>query len=629
VNDTGEQPTFFGKYEVLSPIGKGGMAVVHRACIRGPAGASRPVALKVIHPSLSEEQLFVDMFHTEVRVALALNHRNIVQTFDAGVEQGRYYMGMELISGCSLHELLFRRVKAGLPLDIALFITVELCSALSYAHDFSPELAGQPGAVVHCDVSPSNILLGREGVVKLADFGVARAKDRLHQTSLDLVKGKLNYMPPEQAHGRAESRSDIFSTGVVLWEMLAGKRLRHLANLADVLEGPREIPSLRGERPEIPAALEAIIEACLATDPDDRPESAEALRRMLAEELFRVQLKEHSGGDTHERLGAYLEQVLAETPAPASVRAGAGGLAQALAAEALALSVATDAAEPSTNTNTNTNTALTVPQRPAVREPKLTAPTTAEPLRPAAESRAAATILDRARRTAPEKRLTAPTTVEPVRPGNPAQAVEGEISGTDVLADQSPAGSGSVWPKLALFLLMLGLGSAGVWAAKAFLVGSGGSGNGDSGGQVDAAGAAPDAVPIAKKPAVTKPAVRKPAVRKPAVRKPAVRKPAVRKPAARKPAARKPAVRKPATRKPAARKPARRGTGTLDLNALPWAKVYLGSRYLGDTPLQALKLPAGRHTLRLTNPERNLTKTVRVTIRAGGTVSRVVRLTGP
>jgi serine/threonine protein kinase len=320
----------FGKYELLGTIGGGGMATVYRACLRGPAGASRPVALKLIHAHLSQEQSFVRMFLDETRVAMALSHRNIVQTFDAGVVGGRHYLAMELVSGITLRDA-FRRLpeRARIPIDVALFVAMEVCSALAHAHGFRPELTGQPGAVIHRDVSPSNILLSLEGDVRLVDFGVARARDQLSsQTTSGVVKGKLCYMAPEQARGKPEPRSDLFAVGVVLYEMLSGRVFRDAVSLEDVLNPPSIVP-LHMVRPETPLSLEQLVLRTVASDPMLRPASAEELRAALAEELLRLQLKE-GRADSHARLREFLSSLPEVEKDPEAER-----LAEAMIKEAL------------------------------------------------------------------------------------------------------------------------------------------------------------------------------------------------------------------------------------------------------------------------------------------------------
>jgi serine/threonine-protein kinase len=295
-----------GRYEILSAIGTGGMGRVFRARIEGPAGASKQVALKVIHQHLSQDPDFVLMFLDEMRVAMALSHRNIVQTFDAGEVDGCYFMVMELVEGGSLRVVLDQRdSQRWVPPEIALFIASEVSSALDYAHRFQPVVAGQPLGVVHRDVSPSNILLSAEGDVKLADFGVAKTAGRLYVTSAGTVRGKMRYMAPEQAVQRATSRSDLFSLGAVLYELLTGEPLRRRGDLEEVSH-PTRPPPPSSLRPGIPESLDALVLRCLDPDPAGRPASAAEVRRALAVESFRFQVRGSAEPDAHSRLRRFL-----------------------------------------------------------------------------------------------------------------------------------------------------------------------------------------------------------------------------------------------------------------------------------------------------------------------------------
>jgi serine/threonine protein kinase len=299
-----------GRYEIRSRIGQGGMAVVYRAALRGPVDATREVALKVIHPHLSVDEQFVLMFLDEMRLAMALSHRNIVQTFDAGEEDGVYFMVMELVEGCALHEML-RRVEEPLPLDIALFIALQVCSALEYAHTLDPP-------VTHRDVSPSNILISKIGDVKLADFGVAKAAGRIVVSSSNVLKGKVTYMSPEQARGHSGPPADIFALGAVLYEMISGSRIRPTSELEWIINNTA-IPAILSEvRPEIPESLERLVMGCLANDVGQRPASATALHQSLNQELFQLLTSSGQAVDSHRRLRDFLEQrVLTEPTARA------------------------------------------------------------------------------------------------------------------------------------------------------------------------------------------------------------------------------------------------------------------------------------------------------------------------
>lgn len=301
-----------GRYEIHSRIGQGGMAVVYRAALRGPVDATREVALKVVHPHLSADEHFVLMFLDEMRLAMALSHRNIVQTFDAGEDDGVYFMVMELVEGCSLHELL-KRVGGPLPLDIALFIGLQVCSALEYAHTLDPP-------VTHRDVSPSNILISNGGDVKLADFGVAKAAGRIAVTDSSVLKGKVTYMSPEQARGRAGPPADIFALGAVLYEMISGERIRSSSGLERLFDNSSVPAILSKVRPEIPASLEKLVMSCVANEVEQRPASATALHHSLNQELFALLTATGQAVDSHRRLCTFLDQHVAraDTPPPAA-----------------------------------------------------------------------------------------------------------------------------------------------------------------------------------------------------------------------------------------------------------------------------------------------------------------------
>jgi len=288
-----------GRYEILSAIGRGGMGAVYRARIRGPADATRVSALKVIHDHLAADQSFVLMFLDEMRIAMGLTHRNVIQTFDAGHEGDLYFMVMELCEGWSLAEIL-TRLKGPLPIDLAVFIGMEVASALDYAHTLRP-------AVVHRDVSPANILISTRGDVKLTDFGVAKAARRLTVTSADVLKGKLGYMAPEQARGQAEAASDLFALGAVLYEMASGQRIRRQSDIDSVIHGT--IPPLRRvARVPIPPDLERLITACLSPTIAERPRTAAVLRESLLKQHFAIQAAGGQPLDSHRRLEAFLAE---------------------------------------------------------------------------------------------------------------------------------------------------------------------------------------------------------------------------------------------------------------------------------------------------------------------------------
>ena len=217
-----------GKYELVSPAGEGGMAVVWKALARGDGDARRPVAIKRIQHAKHADPSFVRMFEEEARVGSELHHPNIVQILDFGMdEEGGYYLVMEWIEGLDMFQWV-RSFPKGLretPWPLVAAIGIEVCRALAAAHE-RVDARGQVVPVYHRDVSPSNVLLGVTGVVKLTDFGLARAMDRASMTRPNVIKGKLAYCAPELISGaKPSAQSDVFALGVVLWEALAQRRL--------------------------------------------------------------------------------------------------------------------------------------------------------------------------------------------------------------------------------------------------------------------------------------------------------------------------------------------------------------------------------------------------------------------
>jgi serine/threonine protein kinase len=220
-------PDEFGPYEVYERLGIGGMAQVHRAKKRGPAGFERSVALKRMLSHLAEDSSFVDSFIREAKVVSLLVHPNIAQVYDFGRIGGIYYIAMELVPGFDLRKLLryANRANEPIPLPVVLSILIELCEALEYAHTCRDE-SGARLNIVHRDISPSNMILAASGHLKVIDFGIAKASARQLHTESGQVKGKLGYMSPESALGQsAGAVSDVFSMGVVAWELVTASPL--------------------------------------------------------------------------------------------------------------------------------------------------------------------------------------------------------------------------------------------------------------------------------------------------------------------------------------------------------------------------------------------------------------------
>ncbi len=276
-----------GRYELLEPAGEGGMAVVWRALTRGAGQFARPVAVKRIHAAKGGDQSFVRLFEEEARVGAGLAHPNIVQIVDFGVDDdGDYYLVMEWVEGLDLHQWVRSHPAAirQTPWPLVTAIGMEVLRGLSAAHERTDE-RGELVPVYHRDVSPSNVLLGTNGTVKLTDFGLARAMDRASMTRPNVIKGKLAYCAPELVAGaKVSAQSDIFALGVVLWEALAQQRLFTGKNDLEVLLSVRkgEVQPLSELRTDIPAALELAVQQALDPEPSARFESAKAMARALA-----------------------------------------------------------------------------------------------------------------------------------------------------------------------------------------------------------------------------------------------------------------------------------------------------------------------------------------------------------
>ncbi|MDP3277554.1 MAG: protein kinase [Deltaproteobacteria bacterium] len=274
----GDEGATFGNYVLEERLAVGGMAEVFRARRLGVAGFSRPVCIKRILRHLCDDPAFVEMFVDEASIGAQLRHSNIVAIEDFGEVSGQYYLAMELVQGVDVSRLIAALVADGhaLPWEIAAYILRAVLAALDYAHrKKAPD--GDALAVVHRDVSPHNVLVSYAGEVKLTDFGIARASTRKHQTTQQVVKGKLAYMAPEQARGLAlDGRADLFAAGVSAYEWLANERPFRGNNESELvqrlLRGERA--PIRSRREDIPEALAAVIEGLLEPTLSARIQSA-------------------------------------------------------------------------------------------------------------------------------------------------------------------------------------------------------------------------------------------------------------------------------------------------------------------------------------------------------------------
>ncbi len=264
-----------GKYQLVRKLAAGGMAEVFLAKATGPMGFEKTLVVKRILPELAAEPDFVKMFLSEAKLAARLTHPNIVQIFDFGESEGTYFLAMEYIDGPSLRTLI-QRAEAQrqlLPPAVCARLISLACEGLAFAHDFTDPETGEVQGLIHRDVSPDNILLSRQGAVKVVDFGIAKATGQSHKTESGIVKGKLPYMPPEQLRAKPlDRRADVYALGVVLYELLTGQRpyaSESEAGLMQAILYEPPIPAAK-HRQDIPDHLRRILHKVLSKDRDER-----------------------------------------------------------------------------------------------------------------------------------------------------------------------------------------------------------------------------------------------------------------------------------------------------------------------------------------------------------------------
>ncbi len=301
-----------GKYRFIGEIGRGGMANVYLTATRGALGGfQKLVVIKLLRADLAEEQEFRQMFLAEARLAARLNHPNVVQTYDVGEDDGRYYLAMEYVDGQTLESIRHSSIptRTFAP-RMQLQVLLHALAGLHYAHELT-DYDGKPLNVVHRDVTPSNILVGYDGRVKLVDFGVAKALDSGTQTRAGVVKGKTGYMAPEAYtdSGHVDRRADIYSIGVLLWETIIGRRMWKQLSSSDrlqkAIEG--EVEPLRQLLPDVPARLEQICMKALKPRPEERYLTAAELHADLESYL-----NQHPPRVSDREIGAALSEGFAE-----------------------------------------------------------------------------------------------------------------------------------------------------------------------------------------------------------------------------------------------------------------------------------------------------------------------------
>jgi len=275
-------PCRLGRYTLFDHIGRGGMADIYLARARTDLGASRLVVIKEVAPRLAGKPQFAEMLVTEAKLAARLRHASVVQVEDLGRERDSsgeeaLFIAMEYVEGLDLRELLRRaaRQRVPMPIEFSLLVVAEALRALSYAHRMG---------VLHRDVSPSNVLVSFEGEVKLCDFGIARANELAEEGVDDALQGKAGYMSPEHARGEVlDERADVFAAGILLWELLAGRKLYRAEGFQGLLELAQraEIGPLPERRLPDEGVLQAIVMRALEPRREDRYPSAAAMLRDL------------------------------------------------------------------------------------------------------------------------------------------------------------------------------------------------------------------------------------------------------------------------------------------------------------------------------------------------------------
>lgn len=303
--------TFYGRYELLRKLAAGGMAEIYLARHWGEGGFFRDVVIKRLFANLAEHPSTLRMFQTEARLLAHLSHPNIPQAFDLGLAEGTWFLAMEFVDGMNVADVWRSGVRNRqvMPLHVTLGIALQVCEALHHAHE-ACDKAGRPLRIVHRDVTPQNVMLTRDGVAKLMDFGVAKTDARA-DTEVGTVKGTFSYMAPEQVRGRGvDRRADVFALGVILYELTTGARLfrgTDVQVMTQIVEQDAPAPSTR--MPEYPADLEEIVLAALRRDPRGRIASAADLALHLEHLAMR-----HGLVVGPRAIAAYMNEILPSVP---------------------------------------------------------------------------------------------------------------------------------------------------------------------------------------------------------------------------------------------------------------------------------------------------------------------------
>jgi len=597
-------PQVFGKYTLIGKLGHGGMAEVNLAVSEGKGGFRKLVVIKRLHRHLAMEPGFVDMFLDEARLAARLNHPHCVQTYEVGESDDNHFIAMEYLDGQGLERLL--RISGEreevISVELAARMISDALDGLAYAHELT-DFDGTPLNVVHRDISPQNIFVTYNGMVKLLDFGIAKAATHVVETKTGVIKGKYAYIAPEQALGQeVDQRSDLWSMGVVLWEVLTGRRLfksaNELATLHETLQGEVKLPS--AFRPDLPTDLDTICMRALQRDPDERYQSAQEMKDDLdryLQMLPKAPGRRHVSRLMKERFAEVIDTH--KTTLAACLKGSDAGVTSS-SIERMVGTSSVSGIHASASGMTPTPTPTPGPGPISVTPPPHHVSVTPPPMATSAPQRqegggwmwkaalillvillaaVAALLLPLGQRDDGDSVASLPesdTTVEAPGERAPVEAAPVEAAPVEAAqVEQTPQEVVEVPPvELAA----------------------------DSEGDVDVE----TEVDAEEEPSAEQLA-----------RQRAARERRQRRERERREREAEQAAQREAPPAQAAEEP-----GRLTLATTPWTHVFLGGRDLGTTPLVNVELPAGTHTLRLVNREAGIEQTYRVTIRPGQRLSR-------
>jgi serine/threonine-protein kinase len=638
----------FGKYEFVRKLATGGMAEIWLARQTGMQGFEKPVVIKRILPHLSTDQVFVKMFLDEARVAACLNHPNIVQIYDLGCVEGQYFIAMEFVDGVDVSTVLKmgRTRKTPLKLRFTLRIVSQACEGLHHAH-FLTDMNGQKLNLVHRDVSPQNILVSYTGNVKVTDFGIAKARGRSTKTTTGTLKGKFGYMSPEQiAGGFVDHRSDVFSLGIVLWEMLTYRRLFKRDNEAATIMAvaSEEIPSPKRYWPKLPEELDRITMKALDRDIEKRYQTARELGNALEQYLASQGL-----GVVSSEIAQFLDALFPEKQLGARDSTSVSGLSAAVYRDQKSDSVSLPVV-----TNPGMRAAAAVSAMgPSVSIPPVagnkTGDTAPEALPPGPDQDALAQamkgVLDQMEPPSPEE--VDDDDIEVVEEPAPERAPGPAVSAAPVTDDAKfgfPEAEDRRPGRMKVLFIAVPV-VVGALAAGAYFVLGGGTKQPVPAPALTTAPAAPAAA-AATKPSegdakkeqgtaaataevktATEPGGGEPSKKETKkkeskkVETPAKTAAPDKKTKEALAKAEEP-KREPETPKVATAAPV--GDGFINLDSDPWAEVWTGGTKLGDTPLIKVKVPAGKLQLVLKNPELGFEKKITVEVPPNETVGQKI-----